>query len=228
MLEKYIRNNFLEINDWRGIEKAQFRIMNDCYKNNYDKFEWLIFYDIDEFIFLRYYRNIKVFLCQTKFDKCEKIQLNWIHRFEDKETLFYENKSLLIRFPNKERNILKKNFYPQIKSILRGHIPNLSIGCIHNLVNNLESCNGFGKKSLLNGINSIEPDFKNNYINHYYGKSLEEFVEKVKNGCAALGKTNITMIAKIIRYFEIYNKTEIKIRYIENQTGLNLSIIRNQ
>ena len=46
--------NFEEIiKNWRGIEKAQFKIMNDCYKNNYDIFDWLIFYDIDEFIYLK-------------------------------------------------------------------------------------------------------------------------------------------------------------------------------
>ena len=29
--------------------------MNDCYLNNYEKFDWLIFYDIDEYIFLKNY-----------------------------------------------------------------------------------------------------------------------------------------------------------------------------
>ena len=49
----YIIQGFVEIKNWRGIEKAQFKIMNDCYRNNYDIFDWLIFYDIDEFIYLK-------------------------------------------------------------------------------------------------------------------------------------------------------------------------------
>ena len=66
----YIKQEFVHIENWRGMEKMQFNIMNDCYKNNFDKFNWLIFYDIDEFIFLKIYTNIKVFLNQSKFSKC--------------------------------------------------------------------------------------------------------------------------------------------------------------
>ena len=69
----------------------------------------------------------------------------------------------------------------------------------------------------------MNPDFKKNYINHYYGKSLQEFVEKIKRGSAAIGLTNISIIAKIDRYFDIYNINRKKINYIENKTGLNLS-----
>ena len=29
----YINQGFVEIKNWRGIEKAQFNIMNDCYQN---------------------------------------------------------------------------------------------------------------------------------------------------------------------------------------------------
>lgn len=197
--------------------------MNDCYKKNFNKFDWLIFYDIDEFIYLKYYYNIKFFLSQSKFNKCEKVQLNWIHRIDEENAFFYDDRPLRIRFKKKESNILKNNFHPQIKSILRGHIPNLKIGCLHNLATGLKNCDGFGNKSNLKGIQSLSPDYKRNYINHYYGKSLQEFVEKIKRGSAAIGLTNISMMAKINRYFEIYDATEKKINYIENATGLNLS-----
>ena len=203
-LINYIKKGFVEIKNWRGIEKAQFRIMNDCYKANFNNYDWLIFYDIDEFIYLKHFENLKVFLAQSKFKNCEKVQLNWIHRIDNGNSFFYEDKPLHIRFKMKESNILKNNFYPQIKSILKGHIPNISIGCLHNLASGLKSCDGFGLKSNITGIKTMRPDYENNYINHYYGKSLEEFVEKIKRGSAAIGKTNISILAKITRYFEIY------------------------
>ena len=173
VIMKYIEKGFVVIKNWRGRDKAQFLIMNDCYKNNFDKFDWLIFYDIDEFIYLKYFYNIKVFLSQSKFNICEKVQLNWVHRVDDEKSFYYENKPLHLRFKRKEQNILKNNYYPQIKSILKGHIPNLSIGCLHNLASGLISCDGFGHKSNLVGIQNLNPDFKSYYINHYYGKSLE-------------------------------------------------------
>ena len=51
IINDFINKGFVEIKNWRGIEKAQFNIMNNCYQNNYNKFDWLIFYDIDEYIF---------------------------------------------------------------------------------------------------------------------------------------------------------------------------------
>ena len=153
-------------------------------------------------------------------------ELNWIHFTDNENSLFYKNKTLAERFPKKEKNILKKDFHPQIKSIIRGHNPNIKIGCLHKLASGLTSCDGFGRKSNTIGIKTLSPDFKINYIKHYFGKSLEEFVEKIKRGSAAIGKTNISQIAKINRYFEIYNINKIKINYIEKETGLNLSLYK--
>ena len=191
--------------------------MNDCYKTNHNKFNWLIFYDIDEFIYLKYYKNIKLFLSQSKFDKCGKVELNWVHRVDDDKSLFYDNRSLSERFKYKESNILKKDYHPQIKSIIRGVENNITIGCLHKLTSQLSSCDEFGRKSNTFKIYNLNPDFKINYINHYFGKSLEEFAEKIKRGSAAIGLSNTSLIAKINRYFEIYNIDKNKIDYIEKE-----------
>ena len=95
---EYIDNGYVVIKNWRGIKKPQFDIMNDCYKANYNIYDWLVFYDIDEFIYLKYFDNIKVFLSQSKFDKCQKVQLNWIHRVDDDNSFYYDNRPLQIRF----------------------------------------------------------------------------------------------------------------------------------
>ena len=44
--------------------------MNDCYKHNYKNYNWLVFYELDEFIHLNYYSNIKYFLNENKFKSC--------------------------------------------------------------------------------------------------------------------------------------------------------------
>ena len=45
----------------------------ECYKNNYNNYDWLIFNDIDEYLYLKNYNNIKTFLNQFKFRNCENI-----------------------------------------------------------------------------------------------------------------------------------------------------------
>ena len=75
VLKDYIDNGFVEILNIRGKIAPQVKAMEDCRKKNFKKFDWLIFYDMDEFIFLRNYSNILDYLSQKIFDKCKIIQL---------------------------------------------------------------------------------------------------------------------------------------------------------
>ena len=90
-LSKFLIFNF------KGFRQPQHKFMNDCYKKNYQKYDWLIFYDLDEFIYLQNYKNIKKFLDQKIFNDCEVICPNWIEH-TDNNKLYYENKSLIERF----------------------------------------------------------------------------------------------------------------------------------
>ena len=53
-------------------------MFQECYEKNYKIYDWLLFFDIDEYIHLQNYQNIKYFLINKKFDKCQSIYLNWI------------------------------------------------------------------------------------------------------------------------------------------------------
>ena len=64
----------MKIFNWRGIKEALFKIMNSCYQNNYKLYDWLIFYELDEFVHLLNYTNIKLFLNEKKFNKFRFIE----------------------------------------------------------------------------------------------------------------------------------------------------------
>ena len=74
------------------------KAFNHCYKQNQIKYDWFIFYDLDEFIHLNHYANIKNYLNQNHFAKCNIIYLNHIIH-TDNNQLNYRNKSLFERFP---------------------------------------------------------------------------------------------------------------------------------
>ena len=57
--------------------------MKDCYQKNFKKYDWLMFYDVGEFIHLKNYQNIKEFLIEKKFNNCQKIYLNWIFQTDN-------------------------------------------------------------------------------------------------------------------------------------------------
>ena len=213
--------------NWRGKKRQQINIINSCYKRNYRKFDWLIFYDIDEYIFLKNYKN-KHFLSEPRFNNCQIIQLNWL-QYTDNNLIYYENKSLLKRFTEKDIKAKKNitNITMDIKSIIRGHIGNIKLTNIHYLTKKIKGCDGFGRKIKLNNIRTLRPDYQFYYIKHFFSKSLEEFIEKVNRGTIYYGLDQNRKIRVIERYFEFNKITIKKIKIIEKKTGLNLTSYRN-
>lgn len=226
-INDYINDKFVEIINFRGKKRALLQMMNDCYRKNFRNYDWLIFFEIDEYIYLKDITSIKTFLNHTKFNKCQRIQLNWVFH-TDNNFLYYENRPLKVRFPEIEEKAQKNinNISQGIKSILKGHIPNIKIKCVHTLNSKLKSCDAFGNIRKVNGIITSQPDFRNFYIDHYNFKSTEEFIKKINTGCALFYKDN--QIDRIRVYFEINKITIEKIHLIEKGTGLNLSEIRNK
>ena len=71
---------------------------------------------------------------------CQLIYLNLICH-SDNNLLYYENKSLAERFPERVSRKYLGGYRLEIKSILRGHIPNVTIYSNHILTKKLINCN---------------------------------------------------------------------------------------
>ena len=104
------------------------------------------------------------------------------------------------------------------KSMIKGNLKNIIITCPHILSSLPKNCDGFGKKREINFM--MKPDYEYYYIDHYYCKSTEEFIEKI-NKTDVFYKSDIR-INKIRSYFSFNEITKKKIDYIEKQTGINL------
>ena len=227
ILSDYIEKGFVEVRDWRGKAKALMQMMNDCYQTNYQIYDWLIFYELDEYIHLSNYTNVKPFLNLPRFKHCEVIYLNLICH-TDNNLIYYDNRSLAERFPRTVPKYKKGGYRLEIKSILRGHIPNIEITNNHLLSTDLHNCNGYGNKNrYYYKTYSNQNDYKNYYIDHYYSKSTEEFIEKLNKGDAYIDTLKYVM-QKVDKYFTQSEITKEKIDFIENKTGLNLSLYRSK
>ena len=227
ILSDYIEKDFVEVRDWRGKAKALMQMMNDCYQTNYQIYDWLIFYELDEYIHLSNYTNVKPFLNLPRFKHCEVIYLNLICH-TDNNLIYYDNRSLAERFPRTVPKYKKGGYRLEIKSILRGHIPNIEITNNHLLSTDLHNCNGYGNKNrYYYKTYSNQNDYKNYYIDHYYSKSTEEFIEKLNKGDVYLDTLKYVM-QRVDKYFTQSEITKEKIDFIENKTGLNLSLYRSK
>ena len=227
VINDYIEVGFVEIRNFRGQQRAVLAMMNDCYKNNFRDYDWLIFFEVDEFIYLKNFKNIKDYLSNKKLNKCQRIQLNWIFH-TDNNLLYYDNRPLKERFPEREKKArgAKNGTSNGIKSILKGNIPRIKIQCIHTLNHNLKNCDGFGNPTKIVGISCETSDFEYYYIDHYNFKSTQEFIDKVNKGDVLYYKDNI--IERIRVYFALNEMTKEKIDLMEKGTHLNLSEFRNK
>ena len=48
VIGNYVENKFVEIINWRGVQgnSTYYGIMNSCYQNFHNKYDWLIFYEL--------------------------------------------------------------------------------------------------------------------------------------------------------------------------------------
>ena len=231
VLSDYIKNKYVKIRNFRGRTTIQLRILNDCYKNNYKVYDWFAMFDMDEFIFLKNFYNIKLFLNNKRFKKCNLIHLNRVFH-TDNNQIYYKNRSLFQRFPKYKTNVTS------VKSILRGHKSDIQIKSQHAINYKYKACNGFG-----NFINysKKKPDFKKlishlyikikkryYYLDHFFFKSTEEYIEKINRGDCYYQLSKKIKFNKIKFYFSHNKITKEKIQLLEKKTGINLDYFKNK
>ena len=111
---------------------------------------------------------------------------------------------------------------------MRGHIPGINITRAHgcNYDKKYKNCNGFGHLYQHKHRFATEKDYKYYYIDHYYSKSTEEFINKLNKG-DAMFRSRHYALHRIIKYFSQSEFTEQKRLMIQNRTGINLTELKN-
>ena len=105
--------------------------------------------------------------------------------------------------------------------MVRGHLESIIIYDVYVIDFERESCNAFGKKNFFD-IYTKNPYNKIYYIEHFYFKSIEEYIKKRNRGDAIYGN-NIRINHYYIDFHFKYNKITLeKVNYFENKTGFNL------
>lgn len=187
VIKDYIINEFVKVIYFKDINSKkipQIEAYKDCYKKNSKVYDWLSFFDIDEYVELnKKYKTMKEFLKDKKIAHCQNIKLNWLYYY-DSNLLYYENK------PLQKRLKIFENDNPvniHIKSTVKG---NLSINYWENAKNphsssmNITTCSSSGKIIKYDSPFNKPPDFTNAKLRHYHYKSFQEYCLKIKKGRA--------------------------------------------
>jgi len=215
VINDYIKYKFVEIHNRRGIvienrhygKSTQGKAYHDCYYNNYKKYDWIFFFDIDEFLSIdNKYNNIYDFL--NDFNEYDGIKVQW-RMYGDNGHLFYENKPVIERFLS-NNNV---GYDKRVKSILKckNYKFDLIFGA-HGISNKDPIIVNLNKKRLRSHKDKKAYDNLPVYLNHFYSKSTEEFIKRKFNQTdATFGSKrnrNLNEIKK--KYFQFNNITRDK------------------
>lgn len=107
----YIADGFVIYVDARGEYRYQLEAYSKCYSEYKDKFDWIGFFDIDEFLEIRGGRTISDFLSDDRFENADAIFLYWLI-FGDSGYLHYDSRPVYERFvqykePDEHANTFK-------------------------------------------------------------------------------------------------------------------------
>ena len=217
-----INKGFVSIINYRGDNKRpQFKAYIDCYEKNNKNYDWLSFFDIDEFLELKP-KEVKIqnFLNNERYNNCQNIKFNWLI-YSDNDKLNYENKPIQKRFTTP---LYDNKLNAHVKSTIRGNLPtNYWKGSKnpHSGNNNYNSCSSSGNQISKNSPFNFPYDYSFGFLKHYRTKTIEEFINKIKRGRA---DAKIDYSDYVNLFFKINKITKEKLHIFKNV--LNISYHR--
>jgi hypothetical protein len=180
-----------------GIQEVAY---NDCYLNRCKGYDWVAFFDVDEYLVLDDFTNIVDFLSHDQlFYDDAAIQFNW-EIYGDNGHLLYKDSPLRERFV-----IPSKNQTEHVKTILRTENPDfISMRCHWADLKNGRTVYPCGKSTVRGPKQPI--DYTGGRIKHYFTKTIDEWIDRKYKGTSATGKDYLNDIKRRINEFFSYNE----------------------
>ena len=221
VLQDEIYSNFVTIVDIRGRVKGQCYVYNDCYEKHHKEYDWLSFFDFDEFLEVKA-KNIQEFVTNPRYNKCIVIKTNFLF-YSDNGLLLYDRRPLEQRFT---KALYRHGCNAWSKVTVRGGINEnyWSKGCTpHTSRFKVTNCDARGKiVSYKQGY--TRPNFKYAYLKHYYTKTAEEYYIKSSRGSAFnnVKWTNRRKKYKFRLFFRYNKKTKEKVEILKKLFNMTL------
>ena len=226
VLQPYIDNEFVTIENYRNVNEW---IHYACYLKTYYKisnnYDWVAFYDFDEFLTLTKDKNIKEYLSRDCFKDANQILINW-KTYTDNDLVYDDGRPCLERFTTPME--INKKAEPNdwcvtntcIKSIIRTNICDLSYNTNHCFINELlktTTYNNYGNK--VNEVTYCQPiNYTLACIKHFPTKTIEEYIKYKQIRGTGISKNLDTNRIDLIRFFKYNNITQEKLDYLKNIT----------
>lgn len=174
----YITSGYVILKDWRGKELAQIPSYTDCYNTYKDEYDWIAYFDIDEFLYLDC-NNIKEFLSDDMYNDrgINCIRVCW-KQFTDSNIIKAEGNYSVTKF-NQYIPLDKDKYCAQTKIIIKTQLDNIIFDSPHGVIYNKDchiTCVNTNGDLCTNDIIINNPTWKNACLNHYRFRTIEEYV----------------------------------------------------
>lgn len=178
VIENYMRCGFVHVIDFRGRKVCQLDAYNDCYKRFGRKYDWMAFFDIDEFLTILnpyYKRDVKRFLDSWLYDDFDIIKICW-QCMTDSGLLTADGNYSVKRFTQVSSPAAGCANNRNAKCICRTNKPLVWKRSVHVPDGERWSiCDATGTQT--NARNGFEkPIWREAVIKHYRFKTLEEYI----------------------------------------------------
>ncbi len=222
----YISNGFVEIIDYRGKKVCQLEAYNECYKAHNSEYDWMAFFDCDEFLVLKDKDNIVDFLSQDKFNDFGMIHVNWLcygdcgHVDNPEKRLndYFVTPILPIDF-NVTYTIPENR---HVKTIVRNGLDCVFEWCSHTPSNHeIKCCNPEGMVEKSKIPFSREISLNSAYLKHFITKSVDEyFSNKMKRCYPDQSLESARKSLTLNKFFGYNNVSDAKLSFLKDKYGI--------
>lgn len=223
----YIDSGYVILKDYRNITTpCQFMAYNECYAEYGDKYDWIAFFDIDEYLFMNQGYSISTLLSDKRYDGYKMIHFNWL-MFGDCDLVYNDGRPLISRFTTPLNiDALCEYGFPEtfhIKSVIRGGLGKITFGPTPHTVRDVDSCcNSYG--IACDPKSPFTPyDFRVGGLLHFSTKTAEEYSNKVNRGfCDGNPNTKRSLVEL---FFKRNKVTKEKVDLFKEKTGVDVSYL---
>ena len=226
VIDDYIKSGFVILKDYRNLKKCQLDAYNECYQTYGKEYDWIMFFDVDEFMFLMKDKNIKEYLARNEFSDYEMIHINWLC-YGDGDMLRSDGRPLLERIPtpiqmdNKTTYDFPDNYH--IKSIVRGNLERCEWSRTpHTPIIKGSVCSASGKLVVTNSP-FMPYDYRMAGLRHFTTKTADEYIKKIKRGFP--DGTNPTTRTMVDIFFKRNKPTTEKIELFKKELGIDMGYL---
>lgn len=183
LLANHMNSGFVIWKDYRNKTICQTEAYESCYMEYGGIYDWIAFFDCDEFLTLAKESSIDEYLSSSKFNGYNAILVNWMC-YGDNELLYNDGRPLIERFPKPlPFNSRSVNPWPDnynVKTILRGGRDIIHFSMPH-IADAEPACNASGIRVYLRRP-FHKADFRCAYLRHYLTKTITEYCQKIRRG----------------------------------------------